>query len=374
MKYYIIAGELSGDLHASNLMKGILSQDEDADFRFWGGDNMQAVGGDMVHHISEMAYMGIGEIISKLGEIKGYLKECKADILDKKPDAVILVDFSGFNLRIGKFCKEHGIPVHYYIVPKVWAWWQSRAKKFKDKIDYLYCILPFEKEFYERYGLNVEYVGNPLLDAIEQFTPNPKFLTENNLDDKPLIAILPGSRKQEVTAMFKRMLDVIPEFPEYNFVVGGVKNLPEEVYAPLKKLDNVPLLYNQTYDILNNAKYAVVTSGTATLETALFRVPQLAVYATSWITYAVGKAMVTLDTLTLGNLIVRWNFIPDMVQTDFTPKKLVAGLKDLMTNPKTIADFNRGHNELAEKIGESGASQRAGRLIVAQVIKDKGGA
>lgn len=367
MKYYIIAGELSGDLHASNLMKGIISEDPEAQFRFWGGDNMQEVGGDMVHHISEMAYMGIGEIISKLGEIKGYLKECKSDILKNKPDAVILVDFSGFNLRIGKFCKAHGIPVHYYIVPKVWAWWQSRAKKFKDKIDYLYCILPFEKDFYERYGLNAEYVGNPLLDAIEQFKPNPNFLKENDLEGKPLIAILPGSRKQEVKAMFKRMLAVIPQFPEYNFVVAGVKNLPEDVYDPLRALDDVPLVYDQTYDILNNAKYAVVTSGTATLETALFRVPQLAVYATSWITYAVGRAMVTLDTLTLGNLIVRWNFIPDLVQMDFTTDKLVNGLKELMHDPDTIAAFEKGHDELADRIGASGASQRAGRLIVSKV-------
>ncbi|MBB6461611.1 lipid-A-disaccharide synthase [Flammeovirga kamogawensis] len=362
MKYYLIAGEKSGDLHASNLMKEILVKDPDAEFRFWGGEEMQKVGGTMIHHYADISFMGFLEVAKNLVPIYRYLNECKKDILCWKPDVVILVDFSGFNLKIAKYVKPRGTKVFYYISPKVWAWNQNRAKRIRKVVDRMFVIMHFEKAFYKKFDYDVDYVGNPLFDAIKQFTPSPSFFTDNNINpDKKIIAILPGSRFQEVSAIMNTMLTIIPKYSnEYQFIIAGVENLPANLYDEAKAL-GVKVIFNQTYDLLTHATSAVVTSGTATLETALFDVPQVVCYRTSTVTYSIVKALIKVKFISLVNLIADKEVVKELIQKDFTTERLEEELEYTLTTKreKILSDYA----EMKAKIDTEGTSKKAANLM-----------
>lgn len=278
MKYYLVAGEASGDLHGANLMKALKTEDQNANFRYFGGDKMQAQGGKLVKHYREMAFMGFTEVILNLRIVFKNLKACKQDILTYQPDALILIDFPGFNLKIAEFAKQQGIKVCFYISPKVWAWNQKRVLKIKKVVDQLFCILPFEVDFYKQWGMEVNYVGNPLLDEIANFSPDLAFRKNQNLSNQKIIALLPGSRKQEIERLLPDMLSITASFPNYQFVVAAAPTFTSDYYQQFIGDKNVKLVFSQTYNLLYHAEAALVASGTATLETALFKVPQVVLY------------------------------------------------------------------------------------------------
>ncbi|WP_375578413.1 lipid-A-disaccharide synthase [Marivirga tractuosa] len=360
MKYYIIAGERSGDLHGSNLIKALKSQQVDSEIRCWGGDAMEEAGGELVTHYREMAYMGFWEVIKHLGAIRQKIKFCKEDILAFKPDAIILIDYAGFNMRIAKFAKAYHIPVHYYISPKVWAWNQKRALKIKKNVDYMYVILPFEQDFYKRYGFKVDYVGNPLLDAIRDFKPSDDF----SFKDKDVIAVLPGSREQEVIHMLDNLQKVTQEFPHEHFVVAGVKNLDRSLYAKVENQPNLSLIFDETYDLLSNAKAALVTSGTATLETALFNVPEVVVYKTGKISYAIAKKVVKVEFISLVNLILQKEAVKELIQEKFTVKNIAAELEHILPNGQKRDQVFKDYKVLKDMMGDENTSQKTADLII----------
>jgi lipid-A-disaccharide synthase len=370
MKYYIIAGERSGDLHGSNLIKSLKFRDQKAQFRCWGGDYMQQAGAELVHHYREMAFMGILEVIKNLRTINGYMKECQQDLLEYQPDVLILIDYAGFNLRIAKFAKKHGIKVYYYISPKVWAWNQSRALKIKQNVDKMFVILPFEEEFYQRYDYAVDYVGNPLLDAIREFKPDPDFKKQLKDSNKPLIAVLPGSRKQEIRRMLEKMLSVVSAFPQYHFVVAGVDNLPASFYQLVKDHPQVSLVFGKTYELLSHAHAAIVTSGTATLETALFEVPQVVCYIANELEYQIGKRVVKVDYISLANLIAGKMIVKELIQSDVNTETLIKEL-ELITGegterPRVLQDYK----ELKQIMGDTKTSEKLADLIIKYMHED----
>ncbi|OUJ71891.1 lipid-A-disaccharide synthase [Hymenobacter crusticola] len=364
MKYYLIAGERSGDFHASHLMRALRHQDAAAEFRCWGGDMMAAEGGELVHHYQEMAIMGFLEAATSILKFRRYLKECQHDLLAYRPDVLILVDYAGFNLRVAKFAKQHGIKVFYYISPKIWAWNQGRVHKVKALVDRMFVILPFESEFYQRFGYEVDYIGNPTADAVAEHPASSDFYARNKLaTDKPIIAVLPGSRKQEIEAMLYVMLSILPPFLDYQFVVAGVDNLDPNYYAHFER-NNVRIIFGQTFDLLQHAKAALVTSGTATLETALFGVPQVVCYRTSAITYAIGKAVIKVPYISLVNLIVGREVVKELIQGEFNSRNLVKELKKVTTDEEFIAQQKAGYVELREKLGRHNAAEKAAKLMV----------
>ncbi len=297
MKYYIIAGEASGDLHGSNLMRALYQEDANADIRFWGGDLMQEVGGTLVKHYRDLAFMGFAEVVMNLKTILNNIKFCKNDIEKFNPDVIIFIDYPGFNMRIAKWAKQKGIKTHYYIAPQIWAWKENRIKAIKRDFDKLFVILPFEKDFFEiKHKFPVDFVGHPLIDAIHnrKKTDETQFRKENNLDEKPIIAILPGSRKQEISKMLSVMLSVTNDFKDYQFVIAGAPSQEFEFYKQFLTNKNVKFVSNKTYDLLSFATAALVTSGTATLETALFKVPEVVCYKGNWISYQIAKRIITL--------------------------------------------------------------------------------
>ncbi|MDJ1468797.1 lipid-A-disaccharide synthase [Xanthocytophaga flava] len=373
MKYYVIAGERSGDLHAANLIKAIAQEDKQAEFRGWGGEQMEEAGAYLVTHYRNMAFMGFWEVIKNLTTIRKFIKKCQEDILLWKPDVVILVDYAGFNMRIAKFCKQHTIQVFYYISPKVWAWNQSRAYKIKATVDRLFVILPFEKEFFKKYEYDVDYVGNPLLDEIDAFKPQSDFLVKNNLSEKSVIALLPGSRYQEVEKMLSVMLDAAQllnkeKNRQYQFIIAGVSNLPKALYedkiATLEKELNVSVIYNQSYDLLSVATAAWVTSGTATLETALFHVPQVVCYRTSAFTYQIVRVLIKVKYISLVNLIANEPVVVELIQSELTPQKAFNELTKLLPGEKGRQSQLEGYNKVDKLMGEPGASQRTARLMM----------
>jgi lipid-A-disaccharide synthase len=364
LKYYLIAGERSGDLHASNLIKSLIKEDAAAEFRFLGGEMMQAAGGTMYRHYKEISFMGFWEVFSNLGAIFKNLKYCKADLIDYKPDVLILVDFSGFNLRVAAEAKKAGIKVYYYISPKIWAWNQSRAHKIKRLVDKMFVIIPFEKEFYKKFDFEVDYVGNPVFDAIHDFVPNPNFRQLNQLDNREIIAVLPGSRQQEVVKMLHYMINVVPVFRKYQFVVAAVSNLSEEYYEMFNRDRDLKIIYEQSYDILANAKAAIVTSGTATLETALFNVPQVVCYKTSAATYLIVKALIKVKFISLVNLIVNKPVVKELIQDEFVPRNLVDELTNIVENEDFIRIQKQGYSELKSLIGGVGASDTTAKLML----------
>lgn len=365
MKYYIIAGEASGDLHASNLIKALKKKDAQAQFQYWGGDLMAAQGGNLVKHYRELAFMGFIEVIFNLRTIFKNIAFCKKDIEAYNPDVIIFVDYPGFNLRIAKWAKQKGYKTHYYISPQIWAWKEGRITAIKQCIDAMYVILPFEKEFYEKkHQFPVHFVGHPLLDAIskrEQVNPEV-FKKENGLDDKPIIALLPGSRKQEISKMLSVMLSVVSDFKDYQFVIAGAPSQDEEYYRQFIKKNNVHLVLNKTYDLLSISSAALVTSGTATLETALFKVPEVVCYKGSRVSYEIGKRLIKLKYISLVNLILDREVVTELIQTDFNTKKL----KDELVY--ILDDYNRAvlfldYYDLEKKLGGKGASKKTAGLI-----------
>jgi len=365
MKYYIISGEASGDLHGSNLMKSLQKVDANAYFRFWGGDLMETVGGTLVKHYKELAFMGFVEVVMNLRTIAKNLSFCKKDIENYNPDAIIFIDYPGFNLRIAKWAKTKGFKTHYYISPQIWAWKEGRIKDIKRDVDQMYVILPFEKDFYEKkHNFPVHFVGHPLIDAISNRTQidDSEFRRTHNLSDKPIIALLPGSRKQEITKMLSVMLSLVNDYNDYQFVIAGAPGQDYDFYKQFIKQDNVNFISNKTYDLLSLSTAALVTSGTATLETALFKVPQVVCYKGSWISYQIGKRVVNLDFISLVNLILEKEAVTELIQNDFNKKRLKKEL-DLILDEYERTKFFIDYYDLEKKLGGKGASLKTATLI-----------
>ena len=365
MKYYIIAGEASGDLHASNLMKALQIEDLKADFRFWGGDLMQGVGGTLVKHYKERAFMGFGEVIMNLRKILGLISFCKKDIAQYQPDHIIFIDNSGFNLRIAKWAKKQGLRTNYYISPQVWASRAGRVEAIKRDIDAMYVILPFEEAFYKKYNYKVNFVGHPLIDAIADRTAldENNFRTEHNLDAKPIIALLPGSRKQEITKMLSVMLKMAPKFTDFQFVIAGAPSQEYQFYKTFISNKSVKFVDNRTYDLLSISYAALVTSGTATLEAALFKVPQVVCYKAGSFSYQIAKRIITLKFISLVNLIMDREVVTELIQHDFNEKKLEQELNKILDKTYREQLF-LDYAELEHKLGGKGASEKAAKLIV----------
>jgi lipid-A-disaccharide synthase len=373
MKYYIIAGEASGDLHGANLMKALYIRDPDANIRFWGGDLMESVGGILVKHYRELAFMGFWEVIKNLNTILNNLSFCKKDILNFAPDVIILIDYPGFNMRITQWAKKNGIATHYYIAPQIWAWKENRIKQIKRDFDQLSVILPFEKEFYEnKHQYPVHFVGHPLIDAIKQrkIQDEATFRLDNNLSDLPIIALLPGSRKQEIYKMLRVMLEVVDDFSNYQFVIAGAPGIEDAFYSDFITNTNVTFIRNKTYDLLFHAHAALVTSGTATLETALFKVPEVVCYKGSWISYQIAKRIITLKYISLVNLIMDEEIVTELIQDEMNPKRLKEELSKILQleNRKIMLEK---YDHLEKKLGGAGASEQVANLILHQINKPK---
>lgn len=365
MKYYLIAGEASGDLHASNLMKALRKEDPEANFRFWGGDLMKKVGGKLVKHYRELAFMGFFEVLANLRIIFKNIAFCKKDIIEFQPDVLVFIDYPGFNFRIAKWAKKRGFLTHYYISPQLWAWKENRIKALKRDVDELFVILPFEKEFYQKkHHYPVHFVGHPLLDVVENRTSVSftDFIKEHNLKNKPIIALLPGSRHQEISKMLSTMLKMPDEFPNYQFVIAGAPSQNRDFYYPYIKKDNVDLVMESTYELLEVAHAALVTSGTATLETALFNVPEVVCYKGNWISYQIAKSVIKLNFISLVNLIMDREVVKELIQHEFNKKNLSEELRHIL-NQENRSRLFKDYALLKEKLGGAGASKRTARLI-----------
>lgn len=370
MKYYILVGEASGDLHGANLMKALLKQDPEAEIRFWGGDLMQEVGGTLVKHYKERAFMGFVEVLMNLRKILGMISFCKKDIAQFNPDVLIFIDNSGFNLRIAKWAKQQGFRTNYYISPQVWASRAGRVKDIKRDIDEMFVILPFEKEFYKKYEYDVHFVGHPLIDGIagRKQVSIEEFRKEHDLGYKEIIALLPGSRKQEITKMLSVMLSLVDDFPKYQFVVAGAPSQSYEFYQEIIGDANVKFINNKTYDLLSVSHAALVASGTATLEAALFKVPQVVCYKGSNISYQIAKRIITLSYISLVNLIMDREVVKELIQNDFTKENLKHELERILEAEHRQQLF-LSYFDLEQKLGGKGASAKAAKLIVDGVKK-----
>lgn len=365
-KIYIIAGEASGDLHASNLMRAILTIEKEVDFRFWGGDRMLEIQKDgLVKHIKDLAFMGFVEVLMNLRTILGNMKICKQDILKYKPDALILVDYPGFNLRIAEWAKEQGIPVHYYISPQVWAWKQSRVKKIKQCVDHMYVILPFEKPFYEQFDYSVEFVGHPLLDEIQRYyaaESSKDFRERNQLYDQRIIAVLPGSRKQEVSIKLPIMLEAAKQLKDVQVVIAGAPSLSPDFYKTFMKDEKI--IFGQTYDLLANSHAAIVTSGTATLETALFKVPEVVCYKGSNISYQIAKRLIKVKFISLVNLIMDKEIVKELIQHECTAENIVREIQALIDEGQRRDEMLKSYSILESKLGGGGASKKVAQSLL----------
>lgn len=368
MRYFLIAGERSGDLHGSNLIRSLKAEDPDAEIQCWGGEQMEQAGATLLRHYSEIAVMAIWEVIVKLFTIFRFIKECHQDIQKFQPDVVILIDFGGFNMKIAGRIKNDHIPSYYYISPKIWAWNTGRAYKIKKLITRMFCILPFEKDFYRQFDYEVNYVGNPVVDAILDFRPKGSFLHENNLKHG-FIALLPGSRSQEITKMLPLMVAVAERFPQKQFAVAAVKNQPDELYDVCRDKPNIRLIFEENYNLLHNAQAAIVTSGTATLETALFNVPQVVVYKTSLLSYIVGKIVLKVRFLSLVNLIADKGVVKELIQGDCNEKKLREALEDIL-KPEVRDRIFSDYEVIHKILGKEKASLKAARLMVNYLRED----
>lgn len=365
MTYYLIAGERSGDLHGANLIRAIRRRDPDAHCRAYGGEQMQTAGATLVRHYRDMAFMGFWEVAKNLGTIRRIMRECQADLLAHRPDVLILIDYAGFNLRMARFAKQHGIRVFYYISPKVWAWNQRRALKIKATVDRLFTILPFETEFFAKYDYKVDYVGNPLLDALADFQPDPTFRQTVGLDERLVVALLPGSRRQEITSILPAMLASTRQFSDYQFVVGTVSNLPDTLYDGfLVDYPNVLRVSDSAYDLLHIATAALVTSGTATLETALLNVPQVVCYKTTVLSYAIAKRLIAVPFISLVNLIADHEVVKEVIQNELTPDRLAVELKAILPGGTRRDEQLADYADVQKKVGAPGASERAGTRMV----------
>lgn len=367
MKYYIIAGEASGDLHGSNLINAIKKLDQQAVFRVWGGDRMQEQGADLVVHYRHLAFMGFVEVLANLRTISKLLKRCQTDIKHYKPDVLILIDYPGFNLRMARFAHNSGIRVFYYISPQIWAWKRSRVFQIKKWVDRMFVILPFEKDFYARYGVDVDFAGHPLLDAITAFRESTKAHFEFQAGQKPIIALLPGSRRQEVNKMLPVMISIIAKFPDYQFVVAGSSSLPQELYNTIIGNRQVEIVFNKTYALLANSTAALVTSGTATLETALFHVPQVVCYKGNSISFQIARLLVKVKYISLVNLIMDRPLVTELIQDQMNARNLTIELNKIITQSHNRNEMLAGYTELEQKLGGQGASARVAERMVMKI-------
>ena len=373
LKLYIIAGEASGDLHGSNLMKHLKAENSEIEFRFWGGDKMQQQGGTLVKHIKDLAFMGFLEVLKNIKTILNNIRFCKNDIAAFQPDALILIDYPGFNLRIAEWAKSQGIKVYYYVSPQVWAWKQSRVHKIKKCVDELYVILPFEKDFYKKFDFDVHYLGHPLLDAVDDFkatiVDKQLIYSENNLSDKPIIALLPGSRKQEVAMKLPIMLNAVRSFKEHQIVIAGAPSLSEDFYLQfIKQSDQI--IFGKTYDLLEISEAALVTSGTATLETALLNVPEVVCYKGNRITLMLAKRFVKIKFIALVNLIMDKEVVKELIQENLNKNNLVQQLELLLNDEAKKTQIKADYELLKDKLytGQS-ATEVAADIIKKELVK-----
>ncbi|MBA4167100.1 MAG: lipid-A-disaccharide synthase [Chitinophagaceae bacterium] len=367
MKYYIIAGEASGDLHGSNLIREIKKLDNIADVRGWGGDLMQEAGARLAKHYKDIAFMGFIEVIKNINTIFRNLAFCKADISTYKPDALILIDYPGFNLRIAEWAKKKGIKVIYYISPQVWAWKENRVKQIRKNIDKMLVILPFEKEFYNKWKYEVEYVGHPLAEVVDNAQSSiDTTVLLSPLNENNIIALLPGSREQEVAKKLPVMLDVSRDFPDYKFIIAKAPSLDDSFYDQFtSQYKNVRSLRNKTYPLLMQSKAALVTSGTATLETALFGVPQVVCYKGSAISYQIAKRLLKVKYISLVNLIMDKPVVKELIQNEMTALNIRTELTKILKDPATIMQMKKDYAALKKLLGEGGnASEKAAKSIV----------
>jgi len=364
MKYYLVAGEASGDLHGANLMKALKLQDPQADFRFFGGDLMAAEGGTLVKHYAGMAFMGFVEVLANLRTILKNLKFCKRDITSWQPDVLILIDYPGFNLKIAEYAKTTGLLVCFYISPKVWAWNQKRVHQIKRVVDHLFCILPFEVAFYKQFKMEVDYVGNPLLDAVAAFTPELNFLRKHQLNDKKIIALLPGSRMQEISRLLPEMEKTALLFPDYQFVVAGAPAFTTAYYQQYLNNTDIPVIFGATYDLLYYASAAVVASGTATLETALFNVPQVVVYKANFVMVTAARLFLKIKYISLVNLIMNDAVVTELIQEDCHPQKISTVLGHLLNDLAERRLMLNHYQQLHQLMGQPGASSKTADLII----------
>jgi lipid-A-disaccharide synthase len=371
MKYYIIAGEASGDLHASNLIKELKQLDSEADFRFWGGDLMAAQGGTLVRHYRDTAWMGVWEVLMHLKSIFRNLDECREDILRYRPDVIILVDYPGFNLRIARFANEFGFKVFYYISPKIWAWNTGRVKKIKKWVDKMFTILPFETDFFAKHGVPVVYSGNPILDAINERKYKDEkredFLSRHGLPDRPIIAILPGSRTQEIERLLPDMLAMKKYFPEHQFIVAGAPSFSSDYYNNfLPEREHVKVIFDETYALLQQAKAAMVTSGTATLEAALLNCPQVVCYKMwggAFTDFVAKKIIIKVPYISLVNLIAGREVVAELFQKDMTGENLKAELQKILFDESVRHKIFDGYDEIRQIMGGPGSSKKTARLM-----------
>ena len=370
MKYYIIAGEASGDLHGSNLMKALFEEDLQAEIHFWGGTLMQNVGGTLIKHYKELAFMGFAEVLLNLNTILKNISFCKKNIEQFNPDVIIFIDYPGFNMRIAKWAKTKKIKTYYYIAPQIWAWKENRIKAIKRDFDKLFVILPFEKDFFEnKHKFAVSFVGHPLIDAINNYKnlPHSDFRIQNNLSNKPIIAILPGSRKQEISKMLTVMLSVADDFNDYQFVIAGATSQDFSFYEPFISKKNIKFVSDKTYDLLQNAHAALVTSGTATLETALFKVPEVVCYKGNWFSYQIAKRIITLKYISLVNLIMDKEVVTELIQENCSPGNITIELNKILNDgQRTIILEN--YNILEKKLGGLGASRKVAQQVVNSLL------
>jgi lipid-A-disaccharide synthase len=363
MRYYLIAGEASGDLHGSNLIKALHRQDPHAEIRCWGGDRMQAAGATLVKHYRDLAFMGFVEVIKHLGTILNNIRFCKKDILAFKPDVLVFIDYPGFNMRIAEWAKKQGIKTVYYISPQVWAWKESRVHKIKRDVDKMLVILPFEVDFYKKWQFPVTYVGHPLIQVVEEEKSNPT----NKLSAKPIIALLPGSRKQEIQVKLPAMLSVVNDFPGYQFVVAQAPAQPDSLYTDIIGAANVQLANNQTYNLLKQSAAALVTSGTATLETALFGVPQVVCYKGNPISYQLAKRLIKVKYISLVNLIMDKPVVTELIQHELNHERIKEELQKLLSDTPQKQDLLKDYATLWHKLGDSNASEKAAAEIFSLV-------
>jgi lipid-A-disaccharide synthase len=364
VKYFIIAGEASGDLHAGNLIKAIKRQDPKAEFAFWGGDLMAAAAPGLLKHYKDVAIMGFVEVVMKLRTIKANMELCKQQITGFKPDVVVLVDYAGFNMRIAAFCKSIGIKTAYYISPKVWAWNEGRAQKLEQFVDKLLLIFSFEESYFKKWKVNAVFVGNPLIDAISAFKPNPDFHTQHNLDNRKIIALMPGSRKQEISKILTKMIAATESYAGYQLIIAGAPGMDPEFYKPYLN-DRVSITFNETYDVLHNATAAIVCSGTATLETALFNVPQVCGYVANEVSYMIGRMVVKVPFISLVNLCLGRECIRELLQREFTTTNVHAELDAILPGGSKRDKMLKDYAELRDLLGGEGASDRAAKEIIA---------
>lgn len=374
-KIYIIAGEASGDLHGSNFLKELIKQNNessfpiDFEFKFWGGDLMMGIiGKQPVKHIKDLAFMGFIEVLANIKTILQNITLCKKDIEDFKPDALFLIDYPGFNLRIAKWAKSNGIKVYYYISPTVWAWKESRVHTIKKVVDQMFVILPFEKPFYGKFNYSVEYVGHPLLDAIQQYNEiklkKSQFISENNLVEKPIIALLPGSRKQEVRLKLPVMLEAVQHLTNYQIVIAGAPSLLPSFYSEFISSSGTKIVHGKTYDLLSASEAAVVTSGTATLETALLGIPEVVCYKTSSISYWIAKQLVKIKFISLVNLIMDEEVVKELIQNECNPITISSELSLILKGGEKRDFILKKYEEMKKIVGDGGASKKVAQLML----------